>query len=181
MKHFFVHPGFVWVRRQSQALSDGSPGRRRGVVKRGWRRGIFGGISFSDDPTVNPEGPLLSGKWSQVREGLDGQLVPTESGAETFIVCRSLDRDTKERAIRERFEARMEKGLSRIQAACEKRCYQVGVIERRIGRLLAKNSRATGLYEVTVKTGEKGGAQLAWSKKSNQAELLQRARMLRVA
>lgn len=117
---------------------------------------------------------LLSGKWSQVREGLDVQLVPTESGAETFIVCRSLDRVTKERAIRERFEARMEKGLSRIQAACEKRCYQLGVIERRIGRLLAKNSRATGLYEVTVKTGEKGQAQLAWSKKSNQAELLQR-------
>lgn len=29
---------------------------------------------------------LLSGKWSQVREGLDVQLVPTESGAETFIV-----------------------------------------------------------------------------------------------
>lgn len=32
----------------------------------------------------------------------------------------------------------VEKGLSRIQTACEKRCYQVGGIEHRIGRLLAK-------------------------------------------
>ena len=47
---------------------------------------------------------LLSGKWSQAREGLDVQLVPTESGAETFILCRSLDRVTKECAIRERFD-----------------------------------------------------------------------------
>jgi len=117
---------------------------------------------------------LLSGKWSQVREGLDVQLVAAESGLETFILCRSLDRVSKERAMRERFEARMEKGLSRIQAACEKRCYQVGVIERRIGRLLAKNSRATGLYEIKVTTGENGQAQLAWSKKSDHAEVLRR-------
>lgn len=78
------------------------------------------------------------------------RLVPSvrrgsKARQETFILCRSQDRVAKERAMRERFEARMEKGLSAIQAACEKRSYQVGMIERRIRRLLAKNSRATGL------------------------------------
>lgn len=48
------------------------------------------------------------------------------------------------------------------------------MIERRIGRLLAKNSRATGLYEIKVTTGENGQAQLAWSKKSDHAEVLRR-------
>lgn len=118
----------------------------------------------------NFDAQLLTGKWSQVREGLEVQLVAAESGQETFILCRSQDRVAKERAMRERFEARMEKGLSAIQAACEKRSYQVGMIERRIGRLLAKNSRATGLYEVKVTAGDKGQARLTWSKKSNQAE-----------
>ena len=78
--------------------------------------------------------------------------VPNRSS--TFTLCCSLDRVTKGRAIRERFEAPEEKGLLRIQTACEKRFYQVGVIERRIERLLAKTSRGTGLSEVTVKTAK---------------------------
>jgi transposase len=117
---------------------------------------------------------LLSGKWSQVREGLEMQLVAAESGQEAFILCRSQDRVAKERAMRERFEAWMEKGLSAIKAGCEKRSCQVGMIERRIGRLLAKNSRATGLCEVKVTAGDKGQARLTWSKKGNRVETAQR-------
>jgi hypothetical protein len=49
------------------------------------------------------ERQLLEGTWSEVREGLEVQIVPGESGAETFILCRSADRMTKERAMRERF------------------------------------------------------------------------------
>jgi len=116
---------------------------------------------------------LLSGEWSQVRDGLEVQSVPGESGAETFILCRSADRAVKERAIRERFEQRIETGLKAIAAACEKRRCNAGMIERRVGRLLGKNSRAAGLYDVQVTRGEKDRAQFSWSKRTDRATAAQ--------
>ena len=116
---------------------------------------------------------LVSGAWSQVRDGLEVQTVPGESGAETFLLCRSADRAGKERAMRGRFEQRMETGLKAIAAACQKRRCDAGVIERRVGRLLGKNSRAAGLYDVQVTRGEKDRAQFAWSKKADRAAAAQ--------
>jgi transposase len=118
-------------------------------------------------------GRLVSGEWSQVRDGLEVQTVPGESGAETFILCRSADRAAKEHAMRERFEQRIEAGLKAIAAACEKRRSDVGVIERRVGRLLGKNSRAAGLYDVRVTRGEKDRAQFSWSKRADRAAAAQ--------
>jgi len=59
--------------------------------------------------------------------------VPGESGAETFILCRSADRVSKERAMRERFEKRIETGLVALRKTCEKRRCDPGVVERRVG------------------------------------------------
>lgn len=61
------------------------------------------------------EAKLVSGEWSQVRDGLEVQAVKSAEGTETFILCRSADRVTKERAMRERFEQRMETGLSGVR------------------------------------------------------------------
>jgi len=119
------------------------------------------------------EAKLLSGEWSQVRDGLEVQTVAGESGVETFILCRSADRAAKERAMRERFEQRIETGLQAIAAACEKRRSDVGVVERRVGRLLGKNSRASGLYDVQVTRGEKDCAQFSWSKRADRATAAQ--------
>jgi transposase len=119
------------------------------------------------------EAKLVSGEWSQVRDGLEVQTVPGESGAETFILCRSADRAVKERAMRERFEQRIETGLKAIAAACEKRRCDVGLIERCVGRLLGKNSRAAGLYDVQVTRGEKDRAQFSWSKRADRASAAQ--------
>jgi transposase len=113
---------------------------------------------------------LLRGAWHEVREGLEVQIVPSEAGAETFILCRSVDRAAKERAMRERFEKRIEAGLVAIQKACQQRRQDVGVIERRVGRLLGLNSRGAALYCVEVSRGEKGGGQLSWSRKAAVAE-----------
>lgn len=113
------------------------------------------------------ERELLGSSWTQIRDGLEVQSVPAEDGsAETFILCRSADRAAKERAMRERFEQRITLGLEQIQKACQTRRCAVGAIERRVGRLLGRNTRAAGLFDVRVTSGNNGFAQVTWSKKS---------------
>ena len=60
----------------------------------------------------------------------------------------------KEQAMRERFVQRIEEGLAKIEAACQRRACDVGTIERRVGRLLGKYTRAAGLFTVTVERGD---------------------------
>ena len=86
------------------------------------------------------EQELLKGPWHEIREGLEVRTVPDEAGSETFILRRSADRAANERAMRERFEQRIEKGLQAIVRRCEQKRCDLGVIERRIGRLLRKNT-----------------------------------------
>lgn len=113
------------------------------------------------------ERELLGSSWTQIRDGLEVQSVPAEDGSEeTFILCRSADRAAKERAMRERFEQRIESGLEQIQKACQTRRRAAGAIERRVGRLLGRNTRAAGLFDVRVTSGNNGFAQVTWSRKA---------------
>jgi transposase len=112
------------------------------------------------------ERQLLEGSWTEIREGLEVQTVSDSAETETFILCRSADRAAKERAMRERFVQRIQAGLERVQEACRKRKCALGVIERRVGRLLGRNSRGAGLFSVQVSLKENGGAQVEWSKRA---------------
>jgi len=67
--------------------------------------------------------------------------------------------------MHDRFERRIEEGLKQIAAGCEKRRYQVSVVERRVGRLLGGNSRAAGLFDIQVGQGPTGEAKVSWKKK----------------
>jgi hypothetical protein len=78
------------------------------------------------------------------------RIVAGDCGSETFILCRSADRAAKERAMRQRFEQRIESGLESIANSCAQRKCDLGVIERRVGRLLGINSRAARLFTVEV-------------------------------
>lgn len=109
---------------------------------------------------------LVEGEWSMIRDGLQVQLVPTEEGLETFILCRSEDRAAKEQAMRDRFAQRIEKGLTALSKSCAKRVHAVGVIERRVGRLLERNQRAARFYDVRV-TVHDGAARLEWSRRDD--------------
>lgn len=113
------------------------------------------------------ERQLLEGEWSTIREGLQVQKVPTVAGEgeETLILCRSADRVAKEQAMRERFAARIEAGLAKLASACAKRRCAVGVIERRVGRLLQSQQRAARFYDVRVTMAEDGRTALTWSKR----------------
>jgi transposase len=112
------------------------------------------------------EQELLKGSWKEIREGLDVRIVPAPTGSETFILCRSADRAAKERAMRQRFEQRIEKGLEAIAKSCAQRKYDLGVIERRVGRLLGINSRAARLYTVEVSRDASRRVGVTWSKRA---------------
>ncbi len=109
------------------------------------------------------ERQLLSNGWETIREGVEVKLCPGPDGKETFILCRSAQRREKEKAMHERFEGRIEAGLEKIAEACRKHPRKASVIERRIGRLLERNSRAAGLFTVGVKE-QAGRAEVVWSK-----------------
>jgi transposase len=110
------------------------------------------------------EQEILSEDWEKVREGLEVKLCASPGGEETFVLCRSEDRAQKEKAIHERFEKRIEKGLEKIAESCRKRKQKIGRIERRVGRLLGANTRAAGLFKIEVKEGKSGQAEIVWHK-----------------
>jgi len=110
------------------------------------------------------ERELLEEDWQVIREGLEVKMCRSpDGGKETYILCRSRDRREKERAMHERFERRIDEALEKVRASCEKRKWKKEVIDRRIGKIMGKNSRAAGLYEVTVKEID-GRAVVSWEK-----------------
>ena len=113
------------------------------------------------------EQALLQTDWKTIREGLEVKLCPNpQGGKETFILCRSRDRQAKEKAMHQRFEQRIDVALEKLKVRCSKRRYRKETLDRRVGRIMAKNSRAAGLYEVTVTQSDQR-ATVAWSKKES--------------
>lgn len=107
---------------------------------------------------------LLKEDWQVIRKGLEVKMSPSPDGSkEMYILCRSSDRREKEKAMHERFERRIDEALEKVLASCEKRKWKKEVIDRRIGKIMAKNSRAAGLYDVTVKEID-GRAVISWKK-----------------
>jgi transposase len=109
------------------------------------------------------EAEIVGQGWTVVREGLEVKLCPGPQGDETFILCRSADRREKERAIHRRAAQRLEAGLKELATSCGARPLTVAQVERRVGRLLEKCSRAARLFQVEVQTTESGGAALTWT------------------
>jgi len=113
------------------------------------------------------ERELLSGDWQKINEGFQVKKCASPDGTEeTFILCRSAARKEKEQAILERFSSRIEKELEKIQSSAQKgRLKNPGVAERRIGRLLQRNSRAAGLFDIKViKNQTDGRLFILWRK-----------------
>ena len=110
------------------------------------------------------EGELRAKGWNQVREGLEVRLCPAPGGEEVFLLCRSAQRKEKEQAMHERFEKRIEEGLEKIVASCAKRKQLPAAVGQRVGRLLGKNSRAAGAFEVKIDPDTDGFANCQWKR-----------------
>ena len=131
-------------------------------LKSGDRRYIIGAAKAS---LKQFEQELLANDWRQVRDGLEVKLCDApDDEEEVFILCRSRDRHEKEAAMHRRFEQRIEKELEKIQASCRKRKWKKETIDRRIGGVMVKNSRAAGLFEVDVAEAADGRTTIAWRK-----------------
>ena len=111
------------------------------------------------------EKELMESGWDVVREGVEVKKCASPDGAETFILCRSADRKLKDKAIHDKFAAKIEDGLRKIAESCQKRKQSPTVVACRVGRLLGQNTRAEKLFRFEVTTRADGGAELIWSKK----------------
>jgi transposase len=111
------------------------------------------------------EAELTGTGWTAIREGLEVKLCAGPDAAETFILCRSAERREKEQAIHARAAERLEGALEELAVSCSKRRQAVTSIERRVGRLLEKYSRAARLFRVEVSAGEKDrAAVVTWTR-----------------
>jgi transposase len=121
------------------------------------------------------EAHLTDKDWVEVRGGIQVKLVPGPDGLETFLLARSDDRRQKERAMHDRFLARMEAGLERLQRSAQSgRLKDAGVANRRLGRMPSQYWRAAKAFDVQVETlqAETGKARLkvTWARNERWAE-----------
>jgi transposase len=118
---------------------------------------------------------LTDKDWQEVQAGVEVKLVtrPAEGddagGTETFLLARSKDRAQKEFAMHQRFRHRLEEGLKKLHASAEcGRLKDLGLANRRLGRLLSQYWRAASAYEVTIAPMEKPAGKakiaIAWQK-----------------
>ena len=105
--------------------------------------------------------------WQTVRDGVEAKLCRGPDGVEMFLLCRSRERRDKERGMHERFAARVEAALERMgrRLAGAKRALERSVLERQIGRLLERNSRAAARYQIRLEAAPDtpAGLRLEWS------------------
>jgi transposase len=131
-------------------------------LKKGGRRYIVG---TPKSMLRSFERQLTEKDWQTIREGLEVKLCPAPDGQEVFVLCRSADRRKKEQAMHERFEKRIEEGLMQIEVGCRRRKQTPVAVAQRVGKLLGRNTRAAGLFQVEVTGTARAGAKLSWSKK----------------
>ena len=111
------------------------------------------------------EKQLIAPDWNTVQEGLEVKLcADPDGGSETFILCRSAARRQKEKAMHERFEKRIEEGLTSLVKLAQKRSMTAVAVSHRVGRLLGQNTRAAGAFKTQVITDASGNALLKWEK-----------------
>ena len=112
---------------------------------------------------------LLDHDWTEVQAGVEVKRIDGDDHQEMFVLARSRDRRAKEQAMHAKFVTRVEEGLQRLQKAIVTgRLKKEGDTQRRLGRLLQKNSRAAKAFQVKIEplTQPEGKAHLriSWEK-----------------
>src|SRR6266581_3704378 len=113
------------------------------------------------------EEELLKDDWTQVRPEVEVKKVAIPQGEETFILCRTSGRKEKEKAIRNRFSARMEDALKRLAKTIETgRLKDRHKMERRLGRIQARHPQVNDMYDVALEDTA-AGVRLFWQMKDD--------------
>jgi transposase len=119
------------------------------------------------------EQELLKDDFEKIRPEVEVKQIRIPGGEETYILCRTMGRKEKEKAIRSRFVAKIEKAL----AGLEKRIVQGKLKDRDkmllcLGRIQASHPQVADLYEMAVKDS-KEGPRLVWRQKPEQQQWLE--------
>ena len=106
--------------------------------------------------------------WQSVHEGVEVKLCRAEGNPrEVFLICRSTSRQAKEKAMHARFSTRIEAALTRLAGRIErsKKPIDRKQVERQVGRLLQRNSRAAKRYQILfeVVPDTPAGLRMRWS------------------
>jgi transposase len=90
--------------------------------------------------------------WRKLREGVEVRLTRCLETHDSIILCRSAERRTKERAMHEKFSARIEVALARLATRIERSRQRLdpNLINRQIGRILQANQRAAARFDVRL-------------------------------
>src|SRR3954464_14510101 len=113
------------------------------------------------------EAELLKEDWTHVRPDVEVKQVAIPQGEETYMLCRTAGRREKEKAIRNRFSARLEDALKRLAKTIETgRLKDRNKMERRLGRIQASHPQVSELYDVALRDA-RDGIRLQWSIKEN--------------
>jgi transposase len=95
---------------------------------------------------------LDQANWKAVHQGLEVKRLPSEGGEEQFILCRSVDRAAKERAILDRQLNHLRSELAKLDLWLKEHPMKdLEAAGRRIGRWLGKYPAAAAALEVTTK------------------------------
>ncbi len=90
--------------------------------------------------------------WRTVQDGVEAKLTRHPETDETVILCRSADRRSKEKAMHDKFSARIEAALARLAArlARSQKRLDPAVVNRQIGRILQQNQRAAARFAMVL-------------------------------
>lgn len=157
----------IWVMDRGMASEDNLE-----RLRKGGRRYILGTprseLKAWQKELLEKEG------WKEIREGLEVKLCEGPDGTETFVLCRSADRQKKECAMHDRFSDRIKialGSLSRRLESLNKRADR-SQVERQIGRMLQRNSRAAGKFVIQVyeEPTRRSKLRLEWHEKPEWSE-----------
>jgi transposase len=142
--------GKVWIMDRGMASAE-----NLAWLRQSGRRYILG----TPKSELRKWAPALADKthWREIRAGIEVKLCVAPDGeGETFILCRSKDRREKEKAMHERFSARIAQALEKLQAriAQSRKPLNRDAINRQIGRLLQRNPRAAARFAITLKDAD---------------------------
>jgi transposase len=142
--------GKVWIMDRGMASAENVA-----WLRQSGRRYILG----TPKAELRKWAPALADKthWREIRDGIEVKLCAAPDGAaETFILCRSKDRVEKEKAMHERFSARIEQGLEKLRARIAKSQMRLNrdAINRQIGRLLQRNQRAAARFAIELQDAD---------------------------
>jgi transposase len=119
------------------------------------------------------EQELLKDDFEKIRPEVEVKQMRIPGGEETYILCRTAGRKEKEKAIRSRFVAKIEKALTGLaKRIADGKLKDRGKMFMGLGRIQASHPQVADLYEMALKDTQQG-ARLVWRQKPEQQQWLE--------